>query len=185
QFESALVAGLESRVLSVLFQKAIADCEHIDLSAHKAAEGVFRRADQGLAANIEAGVHNDRTAGQTFEGADQRVIARVSLFMDRLDPRRVVDMSDGRDLRSRDVQLVDPEQRLLLLAHRAAPPLEHIRDDEHVRTVCVQLEPIAYILAQNRRSKRTERFPEFYLKVQQRLHLRRACVTQYGTSTEG
>ena len=69
ELEGILVVPPESRVLIFLPQEAVADGQHLDLGAHEAAEGVLRRADDGLAAHVEAGVDEDRAAGAVLEGA--------------------------------------------------------------------------------------------------------------------
>ena len=50
-------------------QKAVADDQHLDLGAHEAAERVLRRADDRLAAHVEAGIDQHRAAGLRLERA--------------------------------------------------------------------------------------------------------------------
>ena len=46
------------------------------------------------------------------------MVARVGLFVDRLDPCGVIDVRDRRDLAARDVELFDSEELFLLCCHR-------------------------------------------------------------------
>ena len=48
--------------------------------------------------------------------AEQLVEQRVGFAMHGLDARRIVDMRHRRNLRARDIELVDAEQRLFLCA---------------------------------------------------------------------
>ena len=54
-----------------------ADGQQIELGPHETAEGIFRCAHDGFAAHIEAGIGEDRAAGQLLEARQQRVITRV------------------------------------------------------------------------------------------------------------
>ena len=56
QVKSVFVVQLQGRVLIFLPQEAIADHQDLGLCAHEAAEGVFRRAYNGLSAHIKGGV---------------------------------------------------------------------------------------------------------------------------------
>src|SRR5207237_4335515 len=138
KFKSVLVVLLQRGILPVLHQEAIAHREGLDLGAHEAAEGVFRAADDRLAAHVEAGVDDHRTTGQALEAGDQLVIFRIRLPMHGLHARRVVDVRDRRDRRARHVQLVDAEELVLLLGHRDAVLLRDVRNQEHVRTFTIQ-----------------------------------------------
>ena len=60
RLERLRVLALERRVLLRLAQEAVADGEAVEVRAHEAAEGVRRRTDDGLAAHVEAGVHDYR-----------------------------------------------------------------------------------------------------------------------------
>ena len=92
-----LIVAHQVSILLRLAQDTVSNREKIDLRSHEAAEGVFRRADDRLAAHIEAGVDEHRAAGQRLEAADQRVIARIGLRVHGLDAGRIVDMGDGRE----------------------------------------------------------------------------------------
>ena len=54
ELEGVLVVELQRRVLVFLPEEAVADHQHLDLAAHEAAEGVLGRADDRLAAHVEA-----------------------------------------------------------------------------------------------------------------------------------
>src|SRR5262245_3547163 len=66
-------------VLLGLAQHAIADDEKLDLVAHETAEGVFRGADDRLAAHIKAGVDQKTAAGLLLEARDERLEARIGV----------------------------------------------------------------------------------------------------------
>src|SRR5216683_8208432 len=85
RLEGVLVLDAQRRVLVFLAGNAVAGDQEFDVGSHKAAERVFRRADNRLASDIEAGVYQDRTAGALLERREQRVIARVSLLVNGLD----------------------------------------------------------------------------------------------------
>src|ERR1019366_9559600 len=176
QAQSALV-GLEllaiappqRRILQLLPQQAVADRERVDLRAHETAERILRLAHDRLTAHVEARVHEHRASGHGFESRQQRVEPRVGFPVHGLDTRRVIDVRRGRNVRTRNVQLVDAEQRLLLGGHCPAPALDHPRRDEHVRAVAVQLEPVGNILPQHRRREGPERLAKFHFQIQLRL----------------
>ena len=65
-------------------------------------------------------------------------------------------MRHRRDARARHVELVDPEQLLLLARHFAAMALADRGDHEHVGTVDIDVEPVRHVLAQDRRRKRAK-----------------------------
>src|SRR6185295_16488685 len=88
ELELVLVALLQSRVLVFLPQEAVADRQALDLGAHEAAERVLGRADDRLAAHVEAGVHDHRAAGLLLVGGNEVVKLRVRFPVHRLHPRR-------------------------------------------------------------------------------------------------
>ena len=102
--EHTPVIDAERSVLIFLARDTIAGNQEFDVGSHKAAERVFRGADDRLASDIEARVHQSRAAGARLEGGEQRVITRVCLFVNCLDTRRHVDMSNGRDFRADSVE---------------------------------------------------------------------------------
>src|SRR4051812_20165931 len=62
QLERRTVILFEAWVLLGLFHHAIADHQKVEFVAHEAAERILRRADNRLAADVEAGVDQHRTA---------------------------------------------------------------------------------------------------------------------------
>ena len=52
----------------------------------------------------------------------------------------VVNIRNARNLRARDLELVDPKELLLLARHFAAPRLHRVGDQQHVRAVAVHLD---------------------------------------------
>src|ERR1700730_13438880 len=67
------VIALEAGILIGLLQHAVTNDKHVELVAHEAAEGVFRRAYDRFAANVEAGVDQDGAAGQSLKPVKQFV----------------------------------------------------------------------------------------------------------------
>ncbi len=104
QFKLVLVVNLECRVLLVLAQHTIADDEQLDVVAHEAVEGVFRRAHDRLAADVEAGIDQHWAPGLGLETLDQGVKARIGVGVDGLDARRIIGVGQ-RSQRSRYVQV--------------------------------------------------------------------------------
>src|SRR6478735_1257021 len=101
EFEHVLVIKLERRRLVLLVEEAIADHQHLDIAAHKAAEGILRCAHDRLASDVEAGVDQNRTSGRSLERAQQRMKSRIGAGVDGLDPRGIIDMGHGRDVGAR------------------------------------------------------------------------------------
>src|SRR5262249_45845347 len=77
RLELVLVDDFERGVLLGFAQHAIANHEQLDLVTHEATERVLRRADDRLAAHVEARVHQRAAAGLLPESGDQRVKARI------------------------------------------------------------------------------------------------------------
>src|SRR2546423_10302 len=69
--EHALVVDAQRRVLIFLAGDAIAGDEELDIGTHKAAERVFRGADDRLTPDVEAGVDQHRAAGARLECREQ------------------------------------------------------------------------------------------------------------------
>jgi hypothetical protein len=112
-------------------------------------ERVLGGAHDWLSAHVEADIDQHRTAVQSIEARDQGVIPRVGVGVDRLDARRIVDMRDCRNIRTRDVELVYPEQRASRLAC-ALPVVSHRSDQQHVGRIDAEIEPACHLLAQHR-----------------------------------
>ena len=75
--EHAPVVDAKRRVLVFLSRDTIAGNQEFDVGSHKAAERVFRGADDWLASHVEAGVHEDRATRQVLEFRDQLVIEGI------------------------------------------------------------------------------------------------------------
>src|SRR5436190_1821273 len=84
--------------LVFLSQITVADSKNVELVSHETAERVLRRAHDGLAAHIEARIHEDRTASFPLERGEQRVIAWIGVLVHGLDAGRVINMRHGRDV---------------------------------------------------------------------------------------
>src|SRR5712691_2415558 len=126
RLERVLVVDPQRWVLVLLPGNAVAGDQEVDVGSHKAAERVFRGADNRLAPDIEARVYQNRTAGTRLERREQRVIARVGLLVNGLDARRHIDMGYRRDFRADGIEPVDPKERLVLIRHLVAPILADI-----------------------------------------------------------
>jgi hypothetical protein len=56
-------------ILRVFAHQAVAHDERLHLGPHETAEGIFGRADDRLAANVETRIDQDRSAGALLERA--------------------------------------------------------------------------------------------------------------------
>src|SRR5437773_11783757 len=84
----------------------------------------------------------------------------------------------------RNIQLVDPEQPVLLLGHRDTVRSGYVSDEQHIRAIHVEIEPPGRVLAENGGSERTKGFPILDLEIEHLLHGRRARVAQDRAGTE-
>ena len=177
------------RVLLLFHQHVVTDHQAVDVGGGEARVRLLGRADDRLAAHVEAGVHHERAARAFVEALQEPVVDAVA-FVDGLDSRRVVDVGDGGELRpwNREpypkVGIVQPD--LLLVAQLAAPLLADRRHGEHVRAVLVgfHLEDLVRVVTEDGRRERSERLPELHLEVQGLLHLGGAGVTEDAAGTE-
>ncbi len=108
--ESFFVVDPEAWVLRLFPEQTIADRQYLDPRAHETAEGILRRADDGFAPHVEAGVDQHRAAGARLERAEQGVIAGVGLPVDGLDARRVIDVGDRRYVQRGNLSLTIPNR---------------------------------------------------------------------------
>src|SRR5205807_4661610 len=121
----------------------------IHFGSHKAPVAVFGRADNGLASHVEASVHDEWAAGLAMKGVDDLPIDRIEFAANSLDARRIIDMSDGLDIRSLHIQFIYSPKFLFIGGHFAAMALGNIGDQHHVGTVLVQIEPFSYLLSED------------------------------------
>src|SRR3954471_16561692 len=152
--------------------------EEIEVGAHEAPIGIFGRAHNWLAANIERAVHHNRTTRQLLEASYQLVIVGVRLRRNGLNARRVVDVRHRWDVGPHDVELLDAPGPALRTTHGYLTLLLHRCDEEHVRRFDIHLEVIAHALAQHAWSEWTEALSEFDLEVHLRLHTRTARIAE-------
>src|SRR5262249_12209237 len=138
----------------------------------------MRAAHYRLSPHVEARIYDDGAARPRHEAFKEGVVERVGLTMHGLNSRRVVDVRDGRNPRSRHVELLDPEQTLLLGRHRDAVLFRDRRDQEHIRRISVKVEPLRDVLAQDARCERPETLSILDLEVHHRLHPGRTWITQ-------
>src|ERR1051326_6779022 len=98
--------------------------------------------------------------------------------MNGLNARRHVDMGDCGYFRANGIQSIDPEKRLVVLRYPVAPVLADFGNDEHIRAVAIEIEPLRNVFAQHRRSERAEALAEFDLEVELPLHVGRAGIAE-------
>ena len=98
-------------LLSGLADQAASDHEGVHLRGGEALPGVLRRADDRLAADVEAGVDDQRAAGLGVERFEQLVEAAVPRGIDGLHAGGVVDVRDRRDGRADGFDFRDPGER--------------------------------------------------------------------------
>ena len=106
------------------------------------------------------------------------MITRVAVPVHRLDAGRVIHVRHRRNRRSDHVELVDSEQVLLFLRHGNTMFVTQPGDEQHVRTVRVEIEPGRDVLPQHRRRERPKGFAELDLEVQQPLHRRGSRIAE-------
>src|SRR5215510_14089854 len=94
-------------------------------------------------------------------------------------------MSNGWNVRARDVELIDSEQRALCLGHASLPRGFYRRNQEHVGRVRVQIEPIGDVLAQYGWSERAKALAVFHLEIEHFLHSRGPRIAEDRACTEG
>ena len=70
--------------------------------------------------------------------------------MHGLHARGVVDVGHRRDGRARHVELVDAEEALFLLGHGDAVLVGDVGDEQHVRALAVEVEPLRRVLGEHR-----------------------------------
>src|SRR5215467_439753 len=151
KLECRFIVLFQRRILVLLAQIAITNCKTIQFRTHEAPERIFRRADNGLSTDIEAGIDQDRVSRLAFEGCQQGVIARVGAGMHGLDACRIIDVRDSRNIGARHIELLNAEELLLLRGHLAAPGRHHVGYQKHVGAVTVELEPVLHALPDDRR----------------------------------
>ena len=87
--------------------------------------------------------------------------ALVGAGMNGLDSRRIVDMGDGRDFRPGNTEPFYTEELVVAGIGRPTAPFQHVRNDLHVRTVAVKIEPIGHVLSQHGGCERTKALAKF------------------------
>src|SRR6266478_1421920 len=95
--------------LTRLIEQEVFQYQVVDPGAHEANVRLLGCAYDRLTAHVERSIYQYRAPGQCLEAANQLMKARIVLPMHRLNPRRVIDVRDSRNRRTRDVQLVDAE----------------------------------------------------------------------------
>src|SRR3954469_15600030 len=94
EFLAPALVRLQRLLLGFLQQKRL-EHQNVHVGAHEAAVGIFRRADDWLASDVERGVDDDRTTGSAVERLDDVVVGRVCVAAYCLNSRRVIDVRNG------------------------------------------------------------------------------------------
>src|SRR5882724_9564741 len=111
KFESRLpVFSVISRRLFLFIEHASFQRQEIHRRSHEAAIAIFRGANDWLAAHVEAGVYDHRTACLLSKGFNDLPVKRIRLAPHGLYARGVVDVRDGGNFRSLDVELLNSPQ---------------------------------------------------------------------------
>src|ERR1700688_3511719 len=155
------ILQLDSLVL--FFEDTVPDHQQIDLTAHETSKRILWCANDRFTPYIEAGVHQHWAARQFFEPRDQGMVARICFRVHRLHSGGIIDVGHRWNIRSRDVQLVYPKERILGLSHLPSMRFGDVCDQEHVRTVDIEVEPVCDILTQHRWRERTKALSVFDL----------------------
>src|SRR5579859_175535 len=180
EFECRFVVLAQVRVLILFPQKTVTYRQHLHFTTHETAEGILGGANEGLAADVEAGVYDNRAAGALVKPLQQSVIARVGFLVYSLNARGIIHMRHGWYFATRHIEPGDARELLLLRCDRLAPLLHNVSHQQHVRAVAIQLEPFGHVLPQHRRSEGTERLAKLHLQIEHRLHPGRPRVCQNG-----
>src|SRR5262249_19905885 len=95
--EGVLVVETKRLKLFVLAKDTISDRKHVKVRSHETSERIFWRADDGLSADVEAGVHQHWTTGSITKPAQEAIETRSDLFVHGLNSCRIINMRHGRD----------------------------------------------------------------------------------------
>ena len=146
--------------------------QHVDLRRHERLVCFARGTDDGVPAEIEAGVDHHRAARFLVELLHELVQQAVALRIDGLDSRRVVHVRDGGDGRPYLLELVDALETGELL--RNALPLRFADrcNDQHVGALerGGRVEILAHVIGKNHWREGAESFAELHLHVHGGLH---------------
>src|SRR5690348_18476151 len=80
--------------------------EQVDVRCQKAAQSVLGSANNRFTADVEAGIDEHGAAGLSLENFQQVIKAAMALLVDSLNACAVIDVRDGGDGRTRDVNAV-------------------------------------------------------------------------------
>src|SRR5437016_3588409 len=105
-----------------------------------------------------------------MKSIDDFPIKWICLAANSLDARGIIDMSDGRDIRSPHIQLIYSPKCLFFGGHFAAMAFGNIGHQHHVGTVLVQLEPLGDSLSEDAGRERPKALAILDLEVHDRLH---------------
>ena len=120
QLERLLVVLSQRRILLLFAEIAVTNCEHLDFRSHETAKRILWSANNWLAAYIEAGIHDHRTARESFKRANQGVVAWIGVLMDGLNASRIIHMRHRRDVRTWHVKLLNTEKAPVALVSSAS-----------------------------------------------------------------
>src|SRR5580765_3278476 len=83
---------------AILDDDEVLEHERVHLRSHEAAIGVFRSADDGFAANVEARVDEHRASGQVKKRRHHSMELGISLPIDCLHSCTVINVGHGRNV---------------------------------------------------------------------------------------
>src|SRR5438128_12441217 len=93
-----------------------------------------------------------------MKGVDDLPIDRINFATNSLNARGIIDMSDGRDIRSLHIQFIYSPKFLFVGGDSAAIALGNVGHQHHVGTVLVKIEPIGDLLSEDAGRERPKAF---------------------------
>src|SRR5207253_2666743 len=172
--------------LLFLEQHEVLEHEHVHVGGKEAAISIRRRANDRLAAHVEARVDEHRAAGLLVELLDELAVAAVARRIDRLDSRRIIHVRDCGNDRAGNLELLDALEARRLAVDAETLLLLNRRDEQHVRALVggAHSEEFARTLGKHRRRERPERFAKLDLQVHRRLHFAAAGIAEDAAPAE-
>lgn len=178
----------ELLVLCFTAEYEVFDDEDVHVGGLKAPKGIRRGADDGLAADVEAGIDHDAASGLLFELAEEAAEASVATLVDGLETGAHVHMSDGGEMGARDIDAATEvgifHGASLLWGELEVVFFTHVRDDEHVRAIRIMLEVGGDIFAQDDRGKGAKTLAEFDAEIHLCLHSGATGITDDAAAAE-
>ena len=103
-----LLPVIPVRIMGLLLfsEEKIPHDQVIHFGPHETAISIFRCADNGFSPDVEACIDDHAITGALPKDIDQLPVTRIGLLVDRLDPGGIIDVGDGRYIRSKMVEAV-------------------------------------------------------------------------------